>query len=476
MSLSIWSLFKYIYKRKWLIAVFTAFCFLLASFYVDKKQTYSAKVIIQYNDKCISEGKTLDGDIFDMNEIKSPAVILNVLKELGYENKKIDSIRENISVSAVTPTTVGNLKAAKEKLGEEYQFFPKTFTITYKGNSSFEYTRDILSRVIANYLKYYSEKYLYLAALEEVDYNVNKKNFDYIEQVEQIQDNLRQTIVALSNYAKDSAGYRSPTTGLTFIDLLADFERLNEYSVSSIFAKIFDGKITKDRALLVDKYTERIEENEREMNTLNYKKELAENEMNSYVEANHKVPNSFKADNDEKDSFITQGVELDKNSNVEEQTTYDSLIISYANDSIAANNKKLDAEYCRNIIEKFVGERSSDIDYNEYEKEVKNDIEAVLNNLSELYRNANINIKDYNSYIPALHIKKLSGVGYYENLSGSLYKLIAIIVGISVSSVAAIAYEIVKEYSKFDIKKEDEENTDEEESEEKDKDKSEALS
>ena len=200
MSLSVWDLFKYFYKWKWAIALFTVICFLFAGWYVDDKQTYNSKIIIQYSDPCIGKGKNLHGDIFDPNEIKSPSVILNVLKDLGYENKKIESVRERISINAITPTTVDNLKASKEKLGEEYHYYPKTFSITYKGNSSFESTRDILSSVIANYFKYYSETYLYLATLTEVDYSLNKKDFDYIEQVEQIRDNLKQTITALQKF------------------------------------------------------------------------------------------------------------------------------------------------------------------------------------------------------------------------------------------------------------------------------------
>ncbi len=462
MSLSIWDLFKYLYKWKWFIAFFTAFCFALMSFYINDKQTYTAKAIIEYNDACISQGKTLDGDVFDPNEIKSPAVILNVINELGFENKKIDSIRENISISAITPTTAVNIKEAKEKLGEEYQFYPKTFIITYMGNSSFESTRDILSSVIANYFKNYSENYLYLATLNEVDYNVNKKNFDYIEQIEQIRDNLNNTIESLSSYAKDSAGYRSPTTGLTFDDLLKDFERINEYTVSQIFTTIFEDNITKDKELLVNKYQERIESNEREMEILNYKASLAEDRMKAYLEANREAINVTNSDDSENNGeYVIQDIVRDSGTLTDEKTTYDNLVLNYSNDSIAANDKKLDAEYCKAVIGEFMNPKTTDVNYAEAESEVKEDIEELLTSLSVLYKKANTNINDYNAYIPAMHIKKLSGVGYYENLDGALYKLISIVAGIGISSVLSIAYEVVKLYSEFEFKKKEEEPAEE---------------
>ena len=449
MSISIWDLFKYIFKWKILIVVVVVVSFLGAKFYVDKKQTYSAKVVIQYNDSCISEGKTLDGALFDSNEIKSPKVILNVLNELGYETKKIESVRESISISPVTPKTVENLKAAKEKLGEEYQFFPKTFTITYKGNSSFEETRDILSSVIANYFKYYSETYLYLATLNEIDYNLNKRDFDYLEQVEQINENLNQTIESLTNYAHDSVGYRSTTTGLTFDDLLKDFERIDEFSIPNIYSKIYEGQVSKDEKLLIEKYTERLEDNKREMTNLNYKADLTVDRMDTFVEANKDVPNSY---NDKDDSSnlsiaIIQDVEYDHTGEVDETTTYDALITSYANDSVAANNKKIDADYCKYVINCFNREKDPSISTAKYTQDVETSIADVLERLETLYEKANINISDYNSYIPALHIKKLSGVHYYGNISGAVYKLIAIIGGGALSCIAVCAYEIMKKYS-----------------------------
>ncbi|MBO4897877.1 MAG: hypothetical protein J5590_06240 [Clostridia bacterium] len=459
MSISIWDLIKYVFKWKWVIVAFTVLCVILASLYIDAKQTYSAKVIIQYDDACISNGKTLDGQEFDSNEIKAPQVILNVLKDLGYENRRVESIREKISIAPITPTTVDNLKAAKEKLGEEYQYFPKSFTVTYKGNSSQENTRNILSRVIVNYFKYYSENYLYLATLNEVDYDLNKKNFDYIEQIEQIQDNVKQTITSLTTYSKDSAGYRSPSTGLTFEDLLKEFERINEFSIPHVYTKIFEGQVTKNKWLLLNKYTERIESNTREMSNLNYKATLTKDRMDAYVEANKNVPNAYNEDGTKVE--IIEDIEYDHSEDVEEETTYDSLIVNYANDSIAANSRRLDAEYCQTIIDKFTAVPETAVNYEECEAEVQKEIEDILTELTELYNKANSNIDDYNSYIPSKHIKKLSGVGCFENLYGSLYKVIALIGGLMLSTVAAIGYEIIKKYSKYSEKKEKEKKEEE---------------
>ena len=448
MSISIWDIFRYIFKWKVLIAVMLVISFLGATFYVNANQTYSSKVVIQYEDKCISDGKTLDGQVFDSNEIKSPKVILNVLQDLGYETKKIESVRENITITPITPKTVENLKEANEKLGEEYQFFPKTFSITFKGNSSFESTRDILASVISNYFNYYSETYLYLATLNEVDYDLNEKGFDYLEQAEQINENLKQTIDSISSYSHDSAGYRSYTTGLTFDDILKEFEQIEEFNMPSIFSKIFEGQVTQNKELLINKYTERLESNERDMDNLDYKATLTADRMDAFVEASKNVENDTAGDNDDDESrSIIREVEYDHENEVDETTTYDTLITSYANDSVAANNKKIDAEYCKKVISNFEEKKDGSKSYSEYEEEVKSSIADVLDRLQTLYQKANLIISDYNRYIPALHIKKLSDVSYYENLSGTVYKLIAVVAVGVLTCICVCAYEIIKKYS-----------------------------
>ena len=224
--------------------------------------------------------------------------------------------------------------------------------------------------------------------------------------------------------------------------------------------------MSQNEALLINKYVERYESNERDMENLNFKADLTEDRMKAFIVA-VKSALSLGKDIEELDedfSAIVEDVEWDWDGMVDEQTTYDYLIINYSNDSVAANDKKLDMAYCVYVLDQFKGERDASIDYAEYEEAVKKSIANVLAELEELYEKANINISDYNSYIPALHIKKLSGVSYYTNLSGSLYKIIAVMVGFIIPAVIAIAYETMKKYAAYSKKEEDEDSGDDGES------------
>ena len=158
------------------------------------------------------KGKALDGTAFNTDEIISPKVIANAKKDLPF-NITEDKIRSNTKIVPIVPSSEENMKKAKLDVAEEYEYYPNTFRIVYKGNSSYYETRDTLDRLIDNYFKFYNEKYLYLATVSEIDYSLDSENFDYIEQAEILQNNIDSTISILKSYVSDNE-YRSPQTDL----------------------------------------------------------------------------------------------------------------------------------------------------------------------------------------------------------------------------------------------------------------------
>lgn len=453
MRLTVLDLLKSIYKHKWLIIITAVCAFFLSKMYVSRIQTYSAEAVIRYKDACISNGYALDGSKFDANEIVSPKVIANLNKDLPFKVTD-DGIRANTKITPVTPSSAEKLKESKEKLGEEYEYYPNVFTIKYKGNGSYYQTRDTLDKLINNYFKYYNEKYLYLASVSEIDYNLNKGDYDYIEQAEILQSNIDSTISILQSYVGNNE-YRSPTTGLTFKDLINEFNYLSEFEMPLIFSRIYSARLTKDKDLLINKYTERKEQNELLNKNLTEKADIASDRMDAYVEANKDVPNSYNKNQNVGDDNVTivQDVNNDHDRVVQEQTTYDTLIKNYVNDSTAANDSRIDAEHGAEIINIFSTPADSSIDYSAYEKAVQGDISDALTKLKDLYKTAFELIDDYNAYIPTKHIETLTGIRYYENVYASLYYMVAVVLGIVLACILAIVLEIMKRYAAFGKRK-----------------------
>ena len=450
MKLTIWDLFHDLYKHKLMIIIGTLCALVLANLYVDRIQTYSAEVVIRYKDACVSNGYSLDGSVFDSSEIVSPKVVAFADRNLPFDITD-DGIRANTKIIPIVPSTDQNLQEAKEKQGEEYEYHPNTFRIKYKGNSSYYQTRDTLDKLIDGYFKYYNEKYLYLATISEVDYHLSGGEYDYLEQAEILQNNIENAITVLGGYVTDDA-YRSPSTGLTFQDMIAKFEYLSEYDMPLIFSQIYTARLSVNKDLLINKYTERQEQHRLDQKNAEEKAAMAEDRMNAYVSANVDVPNSYNYNQDGNDDnvMIIQDVHDRRYENrVDPQTTYDTLIKNYVADSIGANNSVIDAEHCAKVVETFASPADPSVSYEEYEIAVKAEIAAVLTKLRDMYQTAFSLIDDYNAYVPARHIECLTGVRYYENVYASFYYLVALVIGFMLLCVLAIAIETVKRYAAY---------------------------
>ena len=457
MRLTVWDLIKYIYKHKLFIVISVVCTFILSKLYVDRIQTYSAEVVIRYKDGCVSNGYSLDGSKFDVNEIVSPKVIANANKDLSF-NVTDDGIRANTKIIPVVPASEEKLKESKQKLGEEYEYHPNVFKILYKGNHSYHETRDTLDKLIDNYFQYYNEKYLYLASVSEVDYDLNKQDYDYLEQAEILQNNIDSTISILESYVGNNED-RSPTTGLTFNDLINEFTYLSEFKMPLIFSRIFTARLSLDKNLLINKYTERKEQNGLRNKNNSEKAVLAEDRMKAYVRANVDLPNSYNANTNNGDDNITiiQDVHDDER-RISSQTTYDTLIKNYVTDSTAANDNRIDLKQCEDIIKIFSSPAGKTVDYSEYEQLVKTDISDTLAKLKELYTTAFALIDDYNAYVPSKHIESLTGIRYYENVYSSLYYLIAVIISFVLACIIALAIEIMRKYAYFNKNEKSDEN------------------
>ena len=88
------------------------------------------------------------------------------------------------------------------------------------------------------------------------------------------------------------------------------------------------------------------------------------------------------------------------------------------------------------------------MNYDQYLQEVERDIAQTLDKLRELYATALLLIDDYNSYIPQRHIECLTGIRTYQNVYRGPYVILATFMGFTLSCIAAVVYEIMREYAR----------------------------
>lgn len=445
MKLSIWDVFKYIYKWKILIILSVVVAIGLSVVYINKSQSYESQVVIKFNDACIKEGKTPNGDEFDPQEIISPDVITAVIEDMDLK-KSVENLRSRVKVKAIVPKTEETRKESLIKEGEEYSYYPDSYTITYTGRvgESPGMVRDILDSIVKNYLDSYVHNYINQIAVNDFTFDEALGNQDYIELAEIMSNKIDTIISSLGNYYSSDSSFRSSKTGLTFMDIETEYKHLRDFTIPKIFSNIYEGQISKDKILLIQKYRQKINEYRLQAQNYNDKAAMTKERLDSFAEANVNVPNSYNATAEDVD--IIQDVFGDAQGDRNVTTTYDDLITKYVSDLTLANNARLNAEECEKIIEKFTNELESDVNTEELTEAIKSDIAYTKDKLNSIYTILNDTINDFNDANAITHISILTGIRYYALKSLSIYVVLFVGAAIMMSVLFALAYELIKRY------------------------------
>lgn len=459
MKINVWDLFKYVFKWKWLVVFAAVVSVFAAKLYVDKNQHIQSKIVIQYKDECIStDGTTPKGDPFEPYEIVSPDVLTGAIKDLGLSGS-VDSIRSRITITPIIPESEKDMQASKLKDGEEYSYHANTYTITYSGRvgESEAMARDILDAVIDNYLVFYTTNYVTQAAVDDVTFDEDIGGYDYVEAAEIMNSRVSKIIESLSSYYQQDVNFRAPTTGKTFKDINDEYTHLKEYEISQIFADIYKGQITKDKDLLIKKYSQRREDNMLQKQNFQEKADLTKDRMDTFAEANKEMPNSYNENTEDNNDGleIIDGVydystitnhETGEREPHSTTTTYDGLVMNYASNKMNANNCDINAAFCDEIVAKFTGTMTYTGDITVLTNSIEERLYSAKSKMMDMYKELSMTIDDYNSSNASKHIRLLTGVSYSSVLSLSLYVMIFGALAVMVSVLFAVSIELMKRY------------------------------
>ena len=452
MNLKLVDIFKYLLKWKYRIIAALILAFFASRMYVNTIQTSVGKVVIKYNDSDISEGKFPDGSEFDQYHIVSPEVLQNVINTLGLDDS-VNSLRRCIDVSPIVPSSVDELRAAKAKDGEEYEYNPDTFIVSYWGKKDqMAYkVRELLETLTFRYIDYYSESYNNFASINNSLADDKFDTYDYIEATEIIENNIDVVISKLKNYMGSDSAFRSTGTGYSFQDLIYEYEHLKNSDVPSVYAKVYEGKISKNTERLVEVYRQRAEEAALKQKNFEETAQMTKTKMDSFSDANKELPNAYnyrRSGQNNDDLEIIDGVYDDGTRRAASKTTYDTLIENYTNQLISANDAYLESEHCKNVAEIFAGGKNENVDTEKLTEDVKNELSALEEKMKSLYTALSDTLDDYNDYNTQKHISLLTGVKCYDNVSTMLYELIAVVITGTLMIMLALALEIIKAYKK----------------------------
>lgn len=437
------ALLKYVKKFLPLLIVVCLAATFVVYFELSSSNTYIASEVIHFNDEQAERGLAPTGEKLDVNEIKSSAVMSKVVDKLGLNGTySVDSLTSRITITPIEDPDKVAQKDAMLENGEEYIYEPSTFIISFaaKSDEGDEFARAILDETLDAYFEQFSRKYVNVAPANNTIEELNKNDYDYIEMMEIIDTSINDTITTLYQRISQNNYYRATETGVSFTELVNEFNYLRQVKVSSLFAKIYKYQITKSKSVLVSDYTTRIANN----GISNTKEESLVDDIVTVIDAYVKKMHDSGNTNITFEYILDDVHERDIQEFFGDQTvTYDELIYGWRNHKESHAHTLVDTAYFKYILNTFTacteqcGNTCADSlmtctalcnsEYEAIKADIDREIDTLLAELTALYDTTMKTNEEYNKYLGASYISVLSSVSVRESINVTLYTVIAFV-------------------------------------------------
>lgn len=439
---------RYLKKILPFIIVFCVLATYAVNYKLKGSNTYVASEVIHYNDPQTELGLTPTGTKLDVNEIKSSAVMSKVVNRLGLTGiYSVDSLISRISITDIPDEDKVAQKEAKLEEGEEYVYEPSTYIVSFTAtnNEGAVFARTILDEVLDVYFAEYSQKYVNVAPAQNIIDNIENGNYDYIEMIELIDTGIDETLNTLYQRMNQNPYYRATQTGVSFSDLADEFNYLRQVTLSGLFSKIYNYQVTKDKTILVSDYKTRIDNNNISKATeVSIVKDTV-SVINAYVKkmresGNTNITYEYILDTIHERNFAdAYGNPISAG---DQTVTYDELIYSWRDHNETKEHLIIDTAYCQYVIDIFTectGEchkkeclssplsctQISNENYETIKNEIETEIQALVDDLADLYVLTMKTNDEYNQYLGASYISVLSSASVKSSVNVNLYTIIA---------------------------------------------------
>lgn len=422
-----------------IIIILTLICSTAVCYLLNKKQSYSASMLIEYTGTKAAKSLNPDDTVIDISEIYSATVIDNVIKDLNLDCS-VEAIRGSVVVQPVIPLTETKRETAAIELNSEYEFIPTKFLVTYTADSNYseEYAREVLDCILTHYYTLYSQKYVVNVAHPNNSLHISVDNYDYLECVELLTNNIN----SLATYcmARDQSFY-SARSGYSFSDLQLELEYLRDNYLYDLNVYILENMLTRDRDLLLQKERNKVAQYEIKM--ANIDKLLGQ--QIQIIEQFAEKTLDGQLDMSGMDNIgIISAVEGSEEFRKSIATTYDILINQYAQLLLEDNYYASELQQAEEIIAIYSSDnfgksnsRNSDL--------ATERLKDILDRFNELYDSLLLVVKDYYNVRSAAYLSFNSNLQSSENVNLKLYLVVAMFMFFVVWSCFFIAADRIKD-------------------------------
>ncbi len=445
------NLLRYLSKWKWLIFIVCVLGAFLVYQYAMYNQEYTASTVISYTNSDAVNGRTPSGDDLDVTEVYSAAVITNVLEDLNL-NIGADAIRSNCRVEPITPPDEEIRKEALLEQGEEYEFFPTDYVVSFSVGSEYnqDFARTVLDSIIKNYFSTYGEKYINQQTLPNNSVRGKDGQYDYIERAEILDAWVNNIFDYLAAKQETQPTYRSAATGYSFGDLYEIYKSYLDYDLPQIYSLILEQEVTEDRDTLIKKYQSDIGTYELDLQNMQTKINDLNDLITKYSDKNkegaeYHFGTSTEEGNNSSD-YILKDVYEEHNEDfqISSETTYDTLINEYV--YLEADKQKLqvDLDHKRNILAIFTDNMEPSDKSNTVT--IEKSLDELSEQLDDMYSIVSDTVDEYNQYVGAYNVSTLASISTSEKINVKMYIFLAIIIFFFGGCIGAIILGRSKEF------------------------------
>lgn len=364
-----------------------------------------ASAVIMFSFDGIDEGLDPNGGLFDVNKIKSTAVINEALKELGWESGDIEEIRANMKLEGVIPDSVKQqisvINTVAEDAAEYYtniedlDYFPSQYTVTLNrcNGMTGKETSELLNAILMAYRKYFMDSYADTSVLGTATDVLNVEAYDYMQASELIENQIDTMQEYVDAKAKEAPDFRANSTGFSFNDLSSAITSIKRLDLNNFISFVQSNNLTKDVGTQIDYFNYQIKQYNFEIQELqnqlsNVEKTIAEYEKDPViVMSNQESVTETSQTSEYYDTLLEQKLELNRQIselNTDLNETY-GMIASLNGGSVSA--KEEDYSYADSLLSGLLAT-------------VKNWSELVLKTTDEYYE-AELYADAYRISIPA---------------------------------------------------------------------------
>lgn len=447
------NLLRYLSKWKYLIFIVCVLGALIVYKYAMYNQEYTASTVISFTNPDASSGKTPSGNDLDVTEIYSASVITNVLEDLNL-NIGADAIRSKCRVEGITPPDEETRKEAILEQGEEYEFFPTDYVVSFSVGSEYNrnFAHTVLDSIIKNYFSVYGEKYINQQTLPNNNVRGRDNQYDYIERAE-ILDAWASNI---SNYLtakkETQPNYRSAATGYSFSDLYEIYKSYLDYDIPQIYSLILEQEVTEDRGTLIKKYQNDISTYALDLQNLQLKINDLSDLINKYSSKNkegaeYHFGTDAESNKNSSDYILKDVEEHNEDFQVASETTYDSLIAEFVDLEAEKEKLQVDLAHKQKILDVFLKEGDDEAAENKSNtREIEKNLDELSQTLDDMYSIVSDTVDEYNQYVGAYNVSTLASITTEEKINVRMYIFLAIIIFFFGGCIGAIILGRSKEF------------------------------